>query len=115
MNSRLAGRLTHIYVVIYNHRMHASLSLAASIILRAIDDGHRYGFDIMEATGLPSGTIYPSLRRLEAAKLIRSAHEKGEQSKGPARKYFQITAAGKRALSEVTARYPVLAKGSAQA
>lgn len=95
--------------------MHASLSLAASIILRAIDDGHRYGFDIMEATGLPSGTIYPSLRRLEAAKLIRSAHEKGEQSKGPARKYFQITAAGKRALSEVTARYPVLAKGSAQA
>ncbi|GEM_PF-906674 len=105
--------LTRVYVVIYNHHMHGSLSLAASIILRAIDDGHRYGFDIMESTGLPSGTIYPSLRRLEAAKLIRSAHEKGEQSKGPSRKYFQITAMGKRALSEVIARYPVLAKGSA--
>ncbi len=109
----LIRRLTCVYVVIYNCHMHGSLSLAASIIPWAIDNGRRYGFDTMEAAGLPGGAIYPSLRRLETAKLTRSAHEQGEQSKGPSRKHFPITPRRKRALSEVIARYPVLAEGSA--
>ena len=44
-----------------------SLTLASAIILSAVSEGHCYGFEIMEATGLPSGTIYPALRRLEDA------------------------------------------------
>lgn len=103
--------LTFIYVVIYNLGVGVSLSLATSIVLRAINDGHRYGFDVMEATGLPSGTIYPSLRRLQSAGLIRSGREADECSKGPPRKYFEMTAAGKRALAEASERYPMLSMG----
>ena len=41
------------------------LSFAAAVILQALDNGYKYGFDIMDVTGLPSGTVYPALRRLE--------------------------------------------------
>lgn len=89
----------------------SALSLVAAIILRAIGDGHFYGFEIMEVTGLPSGTIYPALRRLEESRLIRSQREPGESgmSGGPPRKYFRITAEGRRALETASQRYPVIA------
>ena len=41
------------------------LSYTAAVILQTLDHGYRYGFDIMDVTGLPSGTVYPALRRLE--------------------------------------------------
>ncbi len=74
--------------------MTTALSLASAIILRAISAGNRYGFQIMEATGLPSGTIYPALRRLEASMLIHSDFDASAaaESQGPPRKYFRITA-----------------------
>jgi DNA-binding PadR family transcriptional regulator len=89
----------------------SSLSLASAIILRTVSDGHCYGFDIMEATGLPSGTIYPALRRLEEAKLIRSDRDAAAASDvvGPPRKYFRITAEGRRALENAANRFPVIA------
>jgi len=34
-----------------------------------------YGFSVMEMTGLPSGTVYPAMRRLERDELIRSHWE----------------------------------------
>jgi DNA-binding PadR family transcriptional regulator len=76
-----------------------------------VSDGHCYGFEIMEVTGLPSGTIYPALRRLEQAKLIRSHREAGAGAvaEGPPRKYFRITAEGTRALEAACHRYPVIA------
>ena len=43
----------------------AKLSHTAAMILQAIDAGLVYGFSIMEITGLPSGTVYPAMRRLE--------------------------------------------------
>lgn len=88
-----------------------TLSLASAIILQAIRDGHCYGFDMMEATGLPSGTIYPALRRLEAARLIRSDRDAAAASEpgGPPRKYFRVTADGKRALEAAGNRFPVIA------
>jgi DNA-binding PadR family transcriptional regulator len=89
----------------------SNLSLAAAIILRAVSDGHCYGFEIMEVTGLPSGTIYPALRRLEEAKLIRSHRDTGVRAvaEGPPRKYFCISAEGTRALEAASNRYPVIA------
>jgi len=44
-----------------------SLSYAATVILQAISSGYLYGFDIIDITGLPGGTVYPALRRLEEA------------------------------------------------
>ena len=54
------------------------LSYVPLFVLRAIATGHRFGFDIMEATSLPSGTIYPALRRLEAQGLVASSWESDE-------------------------------------
>ena len=42
-----------------------NLTLPTTLVLQALARGHHYGFDVMDATGLPSGTVYPLLRRLE--------------------------------------------------
>ena len=42
-----------------------NLTLPTTLVLQALACGHHYGFDVMDATGLPSGTVYPLLRRLE--------------------------------------------------
>ncbi len=52
------------------------LSYSATAILRAVENGYQYGFDIMDVTGLPSGTVYPALRRLEDGGLVISKWEK---------------------------------------
>jgi len=43
----------------------SSLSYSAAVILQAVANNYQYGFDIMDMTGLPSGTVYPALRRME--------------------------------------------------
>ena len=52
------------------------LSHSAAVILQALANGYQYGFDIMDISGLPSGTVYPALRRLEQTGLIDSKWEK---------------------------------------
>jgi hypothetical protein len=46
------------------------LSYTAALVLQTIRAGYEYGFDIMDVTALPSGTVYPTLRRLEQQDLI---------------------------------------------
>ena len=46
------------------------LSHIAAMILQTIHAGQIYGFSVMAATGLPSGTVYPAMRRLERDGLI---------------------------------------------
>ena len=79
----------------------AKLSHTAAMILQAIDAGLIYGFSIMEMTGLPSGTVYPAMRRLERDKLISSRWERQSiayAEQRPVRKYYKLTAAGAQAL-----------------
>ena len=67
------------------------LSFSATVILQAVANGYGYGFDIMDATGLPSGTVYPALRRMEAAGLVVSRWEDAavaQREHRPARKYY---------------------------
>jgi DNA-binding PadR family transcriptional regulator len=87
------------------------LSHTAAIILQAIDAGFVYGFSIMEMAGLPSGTVYPAMRRLEREELICSRWEKqsiADAEQRPARKYYKLTAAGKMTLESSRKRYPLL-------
>jgi PadR family transcriptional regulator PadR len=89
------------------------LSHTAAIILQAIGAGHIYGFSVMEMTGLPSGTVYPAMRRLERDELIRShweAQSIAEAGQRPQRKYYKLTRAGKATLEESQKRYPLLAR-----
>ena len=51
------------------------LSLTTVGVLQAVASGFEYGFDVIDATGLPSGTVYPALGRLERDGYVRSAWE----------------------------------------
>jgi PadR family transcriptional regulator PadR len=89
------------------------LSHTAAIILQAVDAGYIYGFGVMEMTGLPSGTVYPAMRRLERDELIRSHWEQqsiADAEQRPPRKYYKLTRAGKLTLEASRKRYPLLAK-----
>ena len=88
------------------------LSHSAALILKALSLGYCFGFDVMEVTGLPSGTVYPALRRLERDELVESKWEPEEeamQKQRPARRYYEVTRDGKSAAQAATMRYPLLA------
>ena len=94
------------------------LSFSAAVILQALDNGYQYGFDIMDVTGLPSGTVYPALRRLEEAGHVRSKWEKhtiAQEEARPPRKYYELTREGKEALAEALERYRLLEQNQSQA
>jgi PadR family transcriptional regulator len=87
--------------------MQSSLSYNATLVLQALTEGYAYGFDIMRVTHLPSGTVYPLLRRLEASGLLESSWEETEAAHDegrPARRYYRATAAGRAALAEAKKR-----------
>src|SRR3982750_2702797 len=88
------------------------LSHTAAMILQAIHAGDGYGFSVMEITGLPSGTVYPAMRRLERDGLIRSQWERpsiAEAGQRPPRKYYKLTRSGRATLEASQKRYPLLA------
>jgi len=78
-----------------------TLGITTVQVLHAVAVGTRYGFDIMDTTGLPSGTVYPALSRLDRQGLLRAKwepHEIAQREKRPPRKYYQITREGKKRL-----------------
>jgi PadR family transcriptional regulator, regulatory protein PadR len=88
-----------------------NLSYSATAVLHAIASGVRYGFDIMDRTDLPSGTVYPALSRLERDGLVRSSWEDLEKAHGdrrPPRRYYRITPQGERVLAAAVERFRAL-------
>jgi PadR family transcriptional regulator, regulatory protein PadR len=55
-----------------------------------------YGYDLMKAARLPSGTLYPMLARLQDQGLVTSEWEPLRDDAGgrPPRKYYQLTGEG---------------------
>jgi PadR family transcriptional regulator len=91
--------------------MNRPLSFSAASVLHAIADGVRYGFDIMDRTALPSGTVYPALSRLERDGFVKSHWEDLQKAHGdrrPPRRYYRITPEGQRALSLALERFHAL-------
>jgi PadR family transcriptional regulator, regulatory protein PadR len=87
------------------------LSYAATVVLQAVSSGYLYGFDIIDITGLPGGTVYPALRRLEEAGYLTSEWEKpsvAQNEPRPQRKYYELTSPGRDALAEAVKRYRLL-------
>ena len=87
------------------------LSVTGVSVLQAIANGFEYGFDIIDHTGLPSGTVYPALSRLERDGLVRSSWEdeaRAHREGRPARRYYRITAPGTRALDDSLIYYRTL-------
>ena len=84
------------------------LGYATVRVLQAIQRGSRYGFDIIEATGLPSGTVYPTLGRMEKRGLLRARWEDrtvSDQEGRPRRRYYQLTEPGGHALTDAVRRF----------
>jgi DNA-binding PadR family transcriptional regulator len=88
-------------------RSQGGLSHNAAVVLQALAQGYGYGFEIMRAAHLASGTVYPLLRRLEAAGLVESrwedagrAHDEGR----PPRRYYSATGRGRAALADARER-----------
>ena len=78
-------------------------------MLVALAHGTRHGFDLLDETGLQSGTVYPILRRLESAGLVRSRWEAVSLARDegrPPRRYYELTGAGAHAMREALERHP---------
>ena len=91
-----------------------ALSPTSVAVLKAIAGGVRHGFDIMDSTALPSGTVYPILGRLERAGFVRSRWEAAgvaQREKRPPRRYYEISAAGTRVLALSIEHYRTLGRG----
>jgi PadR family transcriptional regulator PadR len=91
--------------------MRPRLSFVALTVLHAVASGSEYGFDVIDATGLPSGTVYPALARLERDGYARSSWEDAavaRAQKRPPRRYYRVTAPGLKVLHAELARYRAL-------
>jgi PadR family transcriptional regulator, regulatory protein PadR len=75
------------------------------LLLASLEAGPRHGYAIMEALragsdgqfDLPTGTVYPALRRLERAGLIQGTWSEGG---GRQRRVYELTTAGRGALAD---------------
>ena len=66
-------------------------------VLRSFLDavGHvRFGYEVMQETGLTSGTVYPILHRLEDAGLVTSEEEPSPAKGKPPRRCYRLTQLG---------------------
>jgi DNA-binding PadR family transcriptional regulator len=88
-----------------------ALTFPTVTVLHAIASGVPYGFEILDATHLPSGTVYPILGRLERDGYVRSTWEDArtaQNEKRPRRRYYRLTAHGERVLSDSLTRFRAL-------
>jgi PadR family transcriptional regulator, regulatory protein PadR len=81
------------------------LSYSGLRVLKACLD-HRgkslYGYELMQLTGLASGTLYPILMRFEEAGWLASSWEQSDptQEGRPRRRLYRITAVGRSAIAD---------------
>jgi PadR family transcriptional regulator, regulatory protein PadR len=74
-------------------------------VLNALNGDRLYGYDIVrilrrhQGLMIGDGTVYPILSRLKADGLVQSTIE--DSPDGPPRKYYELTRAGRDALSEM--------------
>ena len=85
-------------------------------VFKLLDAGEMYGYELVEALdrrssgvlAMGQSTLYPMLYNLEAQGLIKAQWRDGES--GRQRKYYALTAAGKRRLAADTKQWEVLSR-----
>ena len=85
------------------------ITYPTAVVLNALAAGFGYGFEIIDATGLGAGTVYPILRRLENEGHVRSRWERVARARAqgrPPRRNYRLTVSGEAFLVEALARYP---------
>lgn len=74
------------------------------LVLRCLTEGESYGYEIARTLAdaglgqIRGGTLYPVLNRLEEAGLLEAEYRATER--GPGRRYYRLTAAGRHGLAE---------------
>ena len=92
--------------------MGRQLGYATVAVLKAMAAGARYGLDIIDATGLPSGTVYPALASSEKRGYVAGTWESAAvatRDGRPRRRYYRLTTAGRAALAGAVRYYAPLA------
>ena len=88
-------------------------------VMKLLETGARYGYELVEALSASSdgvlamgqSTLYPLLYNLEAQGLVRADWR--ESNSGRQRKYYFLTAKGKRRLADDTRQWRALAQAMA--
>jgi PadR family transcriptional regulator PadR len=95
-------------------KLTASLERVLRVFLTDTSALH-YGYDLMKAARLPSGTLYPMLARLQEQGLVTSQWEPQPDDAGgrPPRKYYQLTGEGVRVARLELAQAASAASGGA--
>ncbi|HEX3921250.1 MAG TPA: PadR family transcriptional regulator [Streptosporangiaceae bacterium] len=95
-------------------KLTASLERVLRVFLTDVSALH-YGYDLMKAARLPSGTLYPMLARLQEQGLVTSQWEAPPEDAGgrPPRKYYQLTGEGVRVARLELAQAASAAPGGA--
>jgi DNA-binding PadR family transcriptional regulator len=75
------------------------MTIPTQLVLRFLLEepgAERYGYEIGESAGLPSGTVHPILARLEGAGWLESRWEDVDAAEAgrPARRYYRLTPDG---------------------
>ncbi|MDQ3600926.1 MAG: PadR family transcriptional regulator [Actinomycetota bacterium] len=70
-------------------------SATFAVLKTLLKDEECYGLELMRKTGLPSGTVYPILARLEDARWVVSRWE-NSAARGPRKRLYQLTPTGVR-------------------
>ncbi|HLI67782.1 MAG TPA: PadR family transcriptional regulator [Caulobacteraceae bacterium] len=69
-------------------------------VLALLSRADAYGYEIAsrlaETIGMAEGTVYPLMRRMQAEGLVETYLV--ESAQGPSRKYYRLTAAGRRSF-----------------
>lgn len=80
-----------------------------TMILSVLERGEAHGFEVLKrleeagcgALRLREGTLYPALYRLEEAGMLRGRWEDGAvKRRGPRRRVYRLTPAGKRSIAK---------------
>lgn len=86
------------------------MTLQTQLVLRALLEEpaqERYGLELCDVTGLPSGTIYPILARLEQVEWVESSWEDPtihEAAGRPRRRFYRLTTDGAEQARDALAR-----------
>ncbi|MQA96539.1 MAG: PadR family transcriptional regulator [Streptosporangiales bacterium] len=74
------------------------------LVLTTLTDGESYGYEIAKTLAdaglgeIKGGTLYPVLNRMEEAGLVEAEFRAAER--GPGRRYYRLTGAGRETLRE---------------
>lgn len=76
-------------------RFTTATRLVLDVIMSAPTNAPAWGYQIIDETGLGSGTVYPVLERLEDAGFVRAVWEDALPEDRPRRRFYEVTRDGR--------------------